>query len=105
MGSIFAMPIARTADITALDDWAKRAGLRWVGAAVSDGDLIWDSDAMSGSIGLILGNEGEGVQPELSQLIHQTVRLPQRGSAESLNVAIAGGILMYEWVRVNRSDT
>ena len=102
MGSIFATPIVRTDDITALDDWAKSAGLRWVGAAVSDGDLVWESDAMSGSIGLILGNEGEGLQPELGRLVDKTVRLPQRGSAESLNVSIAGGILMYEWLRVNR---
>ena len=104
MGSIFATPIARTGDIAALDDWAGSADLRWVGAAVSDGDLIWDSEAMSGSIGLILGNEGEGVQPELRLLVDRTVRLPQRGSADSLNVSIAGGVLMYEWVRVNRPD-
>ena len=104
MGSIFAMPIVRTDDITALDDWANSVGLRWVEGAVSDGDLIWDTDAMDGSIGLVLGNEGEGVQPELHQLVDQTVRLPQRGSAESLNVSIAGGILMYEWMRVNRPD-
>lgn len=105
MGSIFAMPIVRTDDITALDDWRKSAGLRWVGTAVSDGDLVWESDAMSGSIGLILGNEGEGLQPELRQLVDETVRLPQRGSTESLNVSIAGGILMYEWMRENRTDT
>ena len=105
MGSIFAMPIARTNDITALDDWAKIAGLRWVGAAVSDGNLIWDSDAMNGSIGLVLGNEGEGVQPELRRLVDEIVRLPQRGGADSLNVSIAGGVLMYEWMRVNRPNT
>lgn len=101
MGSIFAMPVVRTNDVSALRDWGRSSELRWVGADVSGGDVVWESDAMIGSIGLLLGNEGEGLHPELLQLTDETVRLPQRGNAESLNVSVAGGILMYEWLRVN----
>lgn len=103
MGSIFAVPIVRLDDILTLGNWGTDSVIRWIGTDASDGDLVWDSDAIRGSVGLILGNEGEGLQPGLRQLVDQTVRLPQRGSAESLNVSIAGGILMYEWMRVNRS--
>jgi len=104
MGSIFAMPVVRTNDVIALEEWGKGSELRWVGADVSDGDVVWESDAMSGSIGLILGNEGEGLHPELRQMVEETVRLPQRENVESLNVSVAGGILMYEWMRANRPD-
>lgn len=105
MGSIFAIPTIRTDNISAIEAWAKRVNLRLVGADAAEGDVVWESDAMRGSIGLVLGNEGEGLQPDLLQMLDCTVRLPQRGCAESLNVSIAGGILMYEWMRVNRLDT
>jgi len=104
MGSIFAVPIVRISDISSLEDWGKDIEIRWVGADASSNSVAWDSDAMAGSIGLILGNEGDGLQRELTQLVDRVVRLPQRGGAESLNVSIAGGILMYEWMRVNRPD-
>ncbi len=104
MGSIFAIPIVRTDDVAALENWGRGVEIRWVGADASDGSLVWESNAMTGSIGLVLGNEGEGLQQELRQMVDHTVRLPQRGGAESLNVSIAGGILMYEWMRVNHLD-
>ncbi len=103
MGSVFAIPIARTASIAALETMLSQVSARLVGAAVADGDCVWDSSAMTGSIGLVLGNEGEGLQHDLQQRLDATVTLPQRGGAESLNVSIAGGILMYEWMRANRS--
>lgn len=47
-------------------------------------------------IALILGNEGNGIRPELLAMTHKNVRIDIHG-IESLNVAIAGSILMYEW--------
>lgn len=104
MGSIFALPIVRIDSVAMLRSWGESAAVRWIGADASADTVVWESDVMRGSIGLILGNEGEGLQPELQHLVDHIVRLPQRGSAESLNVSIAGGILMYEWMRVNRSS-
>ena len=49
-------------------------------------------------IGLILGNEGSGVRPEIKQLSDFNLKIPME-STESLNVGIAGGILMYELFR------
>jgi len=103
MGSLFAIPTIRTADLSAIGTWAKRMAIPLVGADAANGDPIWKSDAMLGSIGLVLGNEGEGLQDDLIQQLNATVTLPQRGNAESLNVSIAGGILMYEWMRVNQA--
>lgn len=45
--------------------------------------------------GLIVGNEGAGVSPEVLQLVDQHVYIPMKGKAESLNVAIASSILMF----------
>jgi TrmH family RNA methyltransferase len=104
MGSIFAIPTMRTSSIEAIGAWAERLAISLVGADAAHGDDIWDSAAMGGSVGLVLANEGEGLQTELLQKLTATVTLPQRGNAESLNVSIAGGILMYEWVRVNRAE-
>lgn len=101
MGSIFAIPIVRITDIAKLDRWGKSQGLQWIGANASAHDTVWESPALHGPIGLILGNEGEGLQQNLQQIVDASVHLPQRGGAESLNVSVAGGILMYEWMRVN----
>ncbi len=48
---------------------------------------------------LVLGNEGAGVRAELRQIARDTVAVPMKGTAESLNVGVAGSILMYEWTR------
>lgn len=48
-----------------------------------------------GTAAFILGNEGQGVHPDILGLTDQNVYIPIYGQAESLNVAIAAGILMY----------
>ena len=47
------------------------------------------------SFALLLGNEGEGVNPDLLKQTTQNLNIPIYGQAESLNVAIAGSILLY----------
>lgn len=47
--------------------------------------------------GLIVGNEGNGVSPDVQQLADVTLYIPMLGQAESLNAAIAAGILMYQY--------
>ena len=46
--------------------------------------------------GLVLGSEGQGIHPKIKSLCNQTVTIPMKENCESLNVAVAGGILMYE---------
>ena len=48
------------------------------------------------SFGLVLGNEGQGINPTLKTLSHKIASIPMQPTCESLNVAIAGAILMYE---------
>lgn len=54
------------------------------------------------NFGIVLGNEGQGVSPELFKLPHKVFTIPMEAQCESLNVAVAGGIIMcytkfYEW--------
>jgi TrmH family RNA methyltransferase len=52
---------------------------------------------------LVLGNEGAGVRDGLRDLARAVVAIPMRGAVESLNVGVAGSILMYECMRVTES--
>ena len=49
---------------------------------------------------LIVGNEGSGVNPELLEMADNTVKIPMYGKAESLNVAVATGILLYTYSKM-----
>jgi TrmH family RNA methyltransferase len=57
---------------------------------------------MTGRIAIVLGNEGWGIAEEAEALIDRSVRIPMPGPAESLNVGIAGSILLFEAVRQRR---
>jgi TrmH family RNA methyltransferase len=100
MGSLFTMPLVRTADVPALFDWLRRHGLRAVGADAHRGS-VWGDELWPGSVALVLGNEARGLSPDVAAQIASWVKLPIVGKAESLNVAVAGGVLMYAWVRRN----
>jgi TrmH family RNA methyltransferase len=52
---------------------------------------------------LIVGNEGAGLSPGAAALAHERVAVPIAGRAESLNVAVAAGILLYELTRTEPS--
>jgi TrmH family RNA methyltransferase len=102
MGSIFTVPLVQTHEINSLLARLSKLGYRLVGADARRGQPAWHSDALGGPVALILGNEARGLSPELHQQLTGYVSLPLHGHAESLNVSVAGGVLMYEWLRVNR---
>ena len=63
--------------------------------ALMEGENVFESDLQTKGA-LVLGNEGNGVRPEIEKLITHPLHIPGKGKAESLNVAIAGGILIAE---------
>jgi TrmH family RNA methyltransferase len=68
----------------------------WLVAADLGGECIETFRAKDLRFGLVLGSEGKGVSERMKGLIERTVTIPMKKSVESLNVAVAGGILMYE---------
>ena len=101
MGSLFNVPLAHASDVHALFQALKRAGLRAVGADARLG-ADYGRDALHGGVALTLGNEARGLSDDVREHIDAWARLPIVGKAESLNVAVAGGVLMYAWLQANR---
>jgi len=97
MGSLFTVHLMCTEDVPRLFEWLADRGLRRVGADVSQG--LWEMD--TGGVALVLGSEAQGLSEDVRAYIEDWVRLPIIGRAESLNVAVAGGVLMYTWLRAN----
>jgi TrmH family RNA methyltransferase len=95
MGSSFRLPIV-AAEWDALAPWLAARGFRTL-AAAAGGDPL--SDPRPARAALVLGNEGAGVSEATRARADGTVGIPIRGRAESLNVAAAGAILMYELLR------
>lgn len=100
MGSLFCVPLVRSEDVAGLFSWLRGRGLRIVGADAQIG-LDWGEGLWPGGVALVLGNEARGLSADVSQQVEAWARLPIVGRAESLNVAVAGGILMYAWLRAN----
>ncbi len=98
MGSIFRMGLEFPADLP-----GRLRALRAEGYAVLssqlDGDPFYERGRVGDRWALVIGSEGSGVSPAVRAEATHRVRLPMRGGAESLNAAIAAGIMMYEMMR------
>ena len=71
------------------------AGIPWFVTALHQEAKAYTDVSTDQALALVLGNEGQGVLEEVIQVADQTIYIPMPGQAESLNVAVAGGILMF----------
>lgn len=101
-GSIFALPVVSEPDaggaVSALAD----AGLRVLATTVDGGTSLDDTD-LSGPTAWVFGPESHGLPAELAELAADRVRIPMAGAAESLNVAAAAAICLYQSARAHRA--
>lgn len=98
LGSAFHLGIVA---VTSLDDvfhWAAQYDVSLVATSARAQQHVWDAN-LTGRIGLLMGNEGQGLDAETVERCQQTVMIPMTGSATSLNVGIAAGIILYEATR------
>lgn len=96
MGSCFRIPCVPAAD-TELGPWlAHHQVALWV--AEADGEPL-NGRGGAGRVALAVGNEGAGGRPELAALASRRVAIPLAAGAESLNVAVAAGIMLWEVTR------
>ncbi|MEO5511273.1 MAG: RNA methyltransferase [Longimicrobiales bacterium] len=91
-GTSFHVPIVPAA-LKEVEDWSRQHGIALWGAA-ADGESIRAMPYQE-HVAIVMGNEGAGLSSGARSILHQTVALPMRGRAESLNAGVAGGILMY----------
>ena len=97
MGAIFATPFAQT-DLADLDAWRRASKLPMIGASLK-GRARHDEPSAEGGAILLLGNEQQGLTAEAEALCDTLVKLPMRGKADSLNLAAAAAILLYDFWR------
>lgn len=97
-GQWLRLPMATVPDLVAQLEAAKAAGMQVI-ATTPQADLThWQVDWSQPSV-VVLGNEGAGLSAAVLAVADQRVRLPLLGGVESLNVAIAGAVLLYEALR------
>lgn len=95
MGSVFAMPVAR-ASVDDFLSWKKQAGVSVVATHLAGSVDYRTIDYKKKPIVLLMGNEQSGLPPELSSQADQLARIPQQGRADSLNLAIASAVMLFE---------
>lgn len=101
MGSIYRVPFLITENLTELlADMKKRNIVSF--AAHLKGQKSYDVFDYKKSCAFLIGNEGNGLSKELADMADIYIRIPMQGEVESLNAAMASGILMYEAARQRR---
>ncbi|MBO0680666.1 RNA methyltransferase [Mycolicibacterium sp. S2-37] len=101
-GSIFGVSVVEAPDIAGSIAALHGAGLTVLATAL-DGDVSLDDAELSGPTAWLFGSEAHGLAPEVAALADVRVTIPMAGSAESLNVAAAAAICLYQSARAARS--
>ncbi|MFN2526123.1 MAG: TrmH family RNA methyltransferase [Actinomycetota bacterium] len=97
-GALFKIPVIRSDSTNAALEELREKGLVRIAADARGGRSAYQAD-LTRPFALVLGNEAWGLPRELSSLIDERVTIPMPGPTESLNVGIAGSILLFEAVR------
>lgn len=96
-GAINYTPVAKVTNIVRTIEELKEKGI-WFVCADMGGETMYDLD-LTGPMGLVIGNEGEGVSRLVREACDFTASIPMKGDIDSLNASVAAGILAYEIVR------
>lgn len=95
MGSLFAVPIAR-ATVSEFLDWKRKAGARVVATHLAGAVDYRTIDYKTRPVVLLMGNEQSGLPDELAREADALARIPQQGRADSLNLAVATAVMLFE---------
>lgn len=98
MGSAFRLPIWSGPTFVEMIEWCRKCGMVTICADVEASTSYTEID-WTGPRALVLGPESNGFTAEELQSADQTVKIPMSGAAESLNVSVAAGILLFEAAR------
>ena len=96
-GALNFTPVAKVTNLGAAMDEFKKEGL-WFVCADMKGEVMYRQN-LTGPIGLVIGNEGEGVSRLVREKCDFTASIPMKGDIDSLNASVAAGVLAYEIVR------
>lgn len=96
-GALNYTPVAKVTNISRTIDDLKKEGI-WFACADMDGQVMYRQN-LKGPIGLVIGNEGEGVSRLVKEKCDYVCAIPMKGDIDSLNASVAAGVLMFEVVR------
>ena len=96
-GALNYTPVARVTNLAKTIEELKKEGL-WFVCADMGGTTMYDLN-LTGPIGLVIGNEGEGVGRLVKEKCDFIASIPMKGDIDSLNASVAAGVLAYEIVR------
>ena len=100
-GALNYTPVAKVTNISATIEELKKEGL-WFVCADMGGEIMYNLN-LKGPIGLVIGNEGEGVSRLVKEKCDYVASIPMKGNIDSLNASVAAGVLAYEIVRQRMS--
>ena len=96
-GALNYTPVAKVTNLVKTIEELKEKGL-WFVCADMDGETMYDLN-LTGPVGLVIGNEGEGVSRLVKEKCDFIAGIPMKGEITSLNASVAGGVLAYEILR------
>lgn len=96
-GALNYTPVAKVNNLSNTIEELKKEGM-WFVCADMGGQTMYDLN-LTGSIGLVIGNEGQGVSRLVREKCDMIASIPMKGDIDSLNASVAAGVLAYEIVR------
>ena len=96
-GALNYTPVAKVTNLTKTMEELKEKGL-WFVCADMGGKMMYDLN-LKGPVGLVIGNEGDGVSRLVKENCDFVESIPMKGDIDSLNASVAAGVLAYEIVR------
>ena len=96
------VPVARVGHLLGVIDFLRGKGLRVLATAAGEGEPLDVAD-LKGPVAFVLGSEGRGAREAVVRRCDGLVQIPQRGVVASLNVSVAGALLLYEATRQRRA--
>lgn len=96
-GALNYTPVVKVTNLVQTIDELKKRGL-WFVCADMEGEIMYRQN-LTGPIGLVIGNEGEGVGRLVKEKCDYIAAIPMKGNIDSLNASVAAGVLAYEIVR------
>jgi TrmH family RNA methyltransferase len=100
-GSLFHLPVVRGPETAQAIDALRSRGMRVLAMDAAGASDLYEQD-LADPVAFVFGNEAWGLPPEVAALADDVVRVPLSGRAESLNLAAAATVCLFEWERQRR---
>jgi len=97
-GALFSVPIVIMDTLAQVKSYLSSRGYKLIGTSSHGKTPYWDVD-LAGKVAIVLGNEGSGLDASHGDLFDEFVTIPINPAAESLNVGVAGSIILFEAMR------